>query len=606
MAASILDLDILTGYYRVYFLRAPDAPGFNEWQTKLADGTASVQQISNGFYDNLYAQNIYGGMTDREYVEAIYANALSGTGGQVPSEAEINGWVAELQSGLSRADMVWQFLTAALTIDFTQPPPPGFTPEEWAAGKLRQDALKNSNDVARTFISELGPATAVSETDPLRYDDDPAFQAAQKIIRGVTYDPRTLDSAQSFIENQAAPSGNPIQTINDAEESEIFFTLTLDLYGAYLLGYDEQGDVELPSAEPLSDWNLNISIPLNNTAINSMLDGEVRLLLDALSVSFDFATDQTRDLVLTASSTIDTVNSLTVTNGVLDVSAMGAAGFNIGGDIILNSTVIMTAAQAQELVDSGNNIRSETPTASKIVIVDDEGNELSSIELPDDESTVVLRKVGDNDFGTKDPNAEEGDPTVTSNQTWNYSGSKGLARTLDLSDESIAEKVTLTVVLAEINAQGNKGDLTNGRGQGAKSDFTIELPDLEDIAGTLTIRNMTVGDAGGPVNDILVVSGVGNATNLAGEIAGITIRLGNVGEGVLGDISYLTFNIDLKDAGNLILVNAINQDTFDAWNIDDTNGITKSGNTYTVTETGVMTLVDLLNTWGNIDFAAVG
>lgn len=217
---------ILAGLFRAYFLRAPDSNGWS-FYIELLDSSANPAQtlredVSNGFFiENGYAQNIYGGMTDEQFVRAIYANVLNGTDAQQPTDDEINFWVNQIRSGISRGGMVYDFLHGALTIDFSQPPPAGYTPEQWASGKLRQDTLKNSNRVAIAF-SELGVATNVTSTIWQTWDFDPAFQASQKIIRGVTYDNSAADNAVAFLQDIASTSADPMASINLATNEEIY------------------------------------------------------------------------------------------------------------------------------------------------------------------------------------------------------------------------------------------------------------------------------------------------------------------------------------------------------------------------------------------------
>lgn len=218
--------DILAGLFRAYFLRAPDVGGWANYIAKLSTSSDLLvtlrQEISNGdFIKNPYAQRIYDSMDEVEFVRAIYDYVLRGTGAEQPSDLEINGWVNYIGNGNSRGGMVYQFLYDALTIDFNQPPPPGFTQEQWDAGKLRQDTIKNSNLVAAAF-RELGSSTNVASADWRTWDNDPAFRASQRIIGGVTFSGDVADNAVNFLRTRAATSADPMAAINDASFWEIF------------------------------------------------------------------------------------------------------------------------------------------------------------------------------------------------------------------------------------------------------------------------------------------------------------------------------------------------------------------------------------------------
>ena len=88
--------DILFGLYDAYYLRAPDLKGYTFWQQGIANGTATVSQMSQDFYNQQYAQSSppnglgYAAMTDDAFVKAIYANVLNGSCIYLPAEAEVN------------------------------------------------------------------------------------------------------------------------------------------------------------------------------------------------------------------------------------------------------------------------------------------------------------------------------------------------------------------------------------------------------------------------------------------------------------------------------------------------------------------------------------
>ncbi|MEI6414805.1 MAG: DUF4214 domain-containing protein, partial [Pseudomonadota bacterium] len=84
---------ILVGLYDAFFLRAPDEAGYTSWVAKINAGT-TLNSISKSFFDHPYASTTlgYAGMTLDAYVSAIYKNILNGTGGQVPTQPEIDYW----------------------------------------------------------------------------------------------------------------------------------------------------------------------------------------------------------------------------------------------------------------------------------------------------------------------------------------------------------------------------------------------------------------------------------------------------------------------------------------------------------------------------------
>ena len=217
--------DILFGLYDAYFLRAPDLKGYTFWQQGIADGTATVSQMSQSFYMQQYAQNSppnglgYAAMSDDAFVKAIYANVLSGSGSDAPAQAEVNYWVNFLKTN-TRGDFVSTFITAGLTYDTATITDPAAQ----LAAQHRQDALWNKIEVGKDWLTTLGASTNVSaaaEADQSLLPFDPAFQAGQKIYSGVTYNDSTMSSAENFIAS-IKTNPDPMGAVNSATDEQIF------------------------------------------------------------------------------------------------------------------------------------------------------------------------------------------------------------------------------------------------------------------------------------------------------------------------------------------------------------------------------------------------
>ena len=219
--------DILFGLYDAYFLRAPDLKGYTFWQQGIADGTATVSQMSQSFYMQQYAQNSppnglgYAAMSDDAFVKAIYANVLSGSGSDAPAQAEVNYWVNFLKTN-TRGDFVSTFITAGLTYDTATITDPAAQ----LAAQHRQDALWNKIAVGKDWLTTLGADTNVSaaaEADQSLLPFDPAFQAGQKIYSGITYNDSTMTNAEAFIAG-VKTNPDPMGAINSATNEQIFGT----------------------------------------------------------------------------------------------------------------------------------------------------------------------------------------------------------------------------------------------------------------------------------------------------------------------------------------------------------------------------------------------
>lgn len=87
--------------YGVAFNRQPDLQGF-VYQTNTMDGGMSLQTITANFLNSPEFQQTYGALNNTQFVTLLYNNALNRT----PDSEGLNYWVTQLNSGVSRADVV--------------------------------------------------------------------------------------------------------------------------------------------------------------------------------------------------------------------------------------------------------------------------------------------------------------------------------------------------------------------------------------------------------------------------------------------------------------------------------------------------------------------
>jgi hypothetical protein len=96
--------------------RLPDLAGLSIWTSMLENGT-SLQTVVNGFVGSAEFQTDYGALDNTAFVTRLYENALH----RAPDQAGLNAWVAELNSGVSRAQVVLGFSDSAEHIADTAP-----------------------------------------------------------------------------------------------------------------------------------------------------------------------------------------------------------------------------------------------------------------------------------------------------------------------------------------------------------------------------------------------------------------------------------------------------------------------------------------------------
>ncbi|MGR9000236.1 MAG: PhoPQ-activated protein PqaA family protein [Gammaproteobacteria bacterium] len=208
-------VQIISGLYSATFNRAPDKAGLSYWVAQFATNSANaVRQLAAGFASHSAFTELYGSLDNLAFVNAIYVNVLGGPG----DAGGISFWSNALNNGVSRSDFLAAFVEIALTVDLNAALAAGqLTQSEYAAAVIRQDYLINKADVGLYFANTLGaesnlsPGTDTSTISGL--NADPAFQASQAILCGVTNDDNSVLAADALI-NASNVTADPIAYIN--------------------------------------------------------------------------------------------------------------------------------------------------------------------------------------------------------------------------------------------------------------------------------------------------------------------------------------------------------------------------------------------------------
>ena len=154
--AGIQRLEFVDGYlatsttdtagevYRLYegaLGRAPDQAGLAGWTHALNAGE-SLQAAANSFVTSAEFQNVYGSLTDTQFVTLLYANVLH----RLPDPGGLSGWLGSLSQGVSRAQVLLGFSQSQEDInDLAAPVQQGLWIEDAAAAQ-----------VARLYDTTLG------------------------------------------------------------------------------------------------------------------------------------------------------------------------------------------------------------------------------------------------------------------------------------------------------------------------------------------------------------------------------------------------------------------------------------------------------------------
>jgi hypothetical protein len=218
----------ISALYAATFNRAPDKAGLTFWETSYAaDPAVAIRNIALGFTNHPAFTTLYGGLNNPDFVSAIYVNVLGG-----PGENEgITFWTNLLDAGLSRSDFLADFVYDALTVDINSTNFPSLSQAELDAAIIRQDYLTNKAEVGLFFADTLGADSNLSPTTdsntldgPNGLNSDPAYQASQAILAGVTNDDNSVSAAETLI-NTAATQSDPAAYILGHPPGETF-TLT--------------------------------------------------------------------------------------------------------------------------------------------------------------------------------------------------------------------------------------------------------------------------------------------------------------------------------------------------------------------------------------------
>ena len=194
----------IAGLYIAFFNRAPDYSGLTYWdnlakseQAKGNSPSAVLKELARGFASHPVFTQTYGGMTNQQFVEAIYKNVLGKDG---DSEG-----IAYWTSILDQEDpnkfpyMVSTFVEVSLTLSITQQNFPTLSQSDIEAAQERQNLLIDKVNVAINFVDKLGTKTNVADTQ--NPEEDPAYKASVRIISKVTSDVSTVKSATDFLDS---------------------------------------------------------------------------------------------------------------------------------------------------------------------------------------------------------------------------------------------------------------------------------------------------------------------------------------------------------------------------------------------------------------------
>lgn len=119
VAAGIWDVDDqavqVARLYDTVFSRKPDLEGTVFWKTAMQNGSSSLLSVANAFTGSTEFQQKYGALSNRDFVSAMYQNALH----RAPDADGLNFWAGALDAGTSRAQLVVDLSESAEHVQLT-------------------------------------------------------------------------------------------------------------------------------------------------------------------------------------------------------------------------------------------------------------------------------------------------------------------------------------------------------------------------------------------------------------------------------------------------------------------------------------------------------
>ena len=186
----------IAGLYVAFFNRAPDEEGLIFWEGQsLSLGENIVVKIlAASFASHEKFADLYSGLDNNKFVEAIYINTL----GQAGDSEGIEYWTKLIDNGMSKSDMIANFISISLDFNPNDIQCQSLSQAEIDSALQRQAYISNKVTVSLHFTDTLSSLTDLSPStnpnDVASLDLDPAYQASIKIVSSITYEQSTVNN----------------------------------------------------------------------------------------------------------------------------------------------------------------------------------------------------------------------------------------------------------------------------------------------------------------------------------------------------------------------------------------------------------------------------
>lgn len=171
---SAADLTTLTELYIAYFNRAADALGLSFWATAFEINGFSFEEIADLFFTQPETVALYSGVSDADFVTAVYNNVL----GRNPDQAGFDFWTGQLGAGTVTASSFILDLLAGARADSGSPADVAYIEAKTDLGLYFAVIQGQSNLTAANDVMDAFDGSAQSLADA-RILSDAALAAAE-------------------------------------------------------------------------------------------------------------------------------------------------------------------------------------------------------------------------------------------------------------------------------------------------------------------------------------------------------------------------------------------------------------------------------------------
>jgi len=211
----------IAGLYIAFFNRAADKEGLSYWENRASTlgEDVVIKELAAGFATHPKFTDLYKGLSNQEFVKAIYINSLGKDG---DSEG-IEYWTKQLDDGVDRSNMVADFISISLDFDPNSPQYSSLSQQEIDIASQRKALISNKSNLSLDYVSLLSDKTNLdTKTDPSNsnsLDIDPSFRASIKVLSTITDNSATVNIVEDGLKllkdrGDAISILNSVTTIN--------------------------------------------------------------------------------------------------------------------------------------------------------------------------------------------------------------------------------------------------------------------------------------------------------------------------------------------------------------------------------------------------------